>query len=588
MKLRYRLLLLVSVTLALAVALTTWTVSANARRAFAAVEEQRRAALVASFRREFALQGDEIARAVERLASSEAVQRMAIELAARSSDPSMYLNEAASLASAHGLDVLEIVGDDGNIVSSAQWPARFGYRHAWATAVSESDRQHAFLQSVEMPSEPALALVAIRTVEAGDRRLYLAGGRRVNESLLASIGSAAGARVLLYRNLEPGFSSQQLIDAAGKVPDANRLEPLISRVRLLDREGTERVEWPDGPETFQGIPLAGSSGAVLGVLLVGSSGRELNALVSGIRSSGLLFGGLGIALGLVLSWIVASRVTGPVEELAAGARAVAGGDWNVRVDVNAGGEVRQLADAFNTMTTELVDQRERLVQAERVASWREIARRLAHELKNPLFPLRITVENLQRAKTSAPGEFDEVFEESTRTLVAELNNLNGIISRFGDFAKMPTPRLEDVALNALVTDVMKLFEAQLTAPGRPAIKARRDLDERVTTVRADPEQLGRALRNLLLNAIDAMPSGGAVTVRTVARGRAVQLQVADTGQGLTAEEAGRLFTPYYTTKQHGTGLGLAIVQSVVSDHHGKITVESAPGRGTTFSIELPA
>jgi signal transduction histidine kinase len=105
-------------------------------------------------------------------------------------------------------------------------------------------------------------------------------------------------------------------------------------------------------------------------------------------------------------------------------------------------------------------------------------------------------------------------------------------------------------------------------------------------VSADPEQMTRVLRNLILNAIDAMPQGGTLTVRTQARDGGVRLEVADTGQGLTPEECERLFTPYYTTKTHGTGLGLAIVQSVVSDHHGRISVASQPGRGTTFRLEL--
>jgi signal transduction histidine kinase len=113
-----------------------------------------------------------------------------------------------------------------------------------------------------------------------------------------------------------------------------------------------------------------------------------------------------------------------------------------------------------------------------------------------------------------------------------------------------------------------------------------DLDTTAGTIRADAEQLGRAILNLLLNAMDAMPNGGRLTVRTRGTGGHIRLDVSDTGQGLTDEEKGRLFTPYYTTKQHGTGLGLAIVQAVVADHAGRIWVESAPGRGATFHIEL--
>jgi nitrogen fixation/metabolism regulation signal transduction histidine kinase len=239
------------------------------------------------------------------------------------------------------------------------------------------------------------------------------------------------------------------------------------------------------------------------------------------------------------------------------------------------------------MTRELSDQRERLVQAERVAAWRELARRLAHELKNPLFPLQITVENLLRAKEQNPEQFEEVFRESACTLLAEIANLRGIVQRFSDFARMPAPELQPVRLNEVAEHVLKLLEPQLTAPGRAPIRVKAELDPELPVIQADRELMNRALQNLVLNAIDAMPSGGTLVLRTSHRDGAVTLAVSDTGAGLTREECERLFTPYYTTKQHGTGLGLAIVQSVVSDHHGKITVESEPGRGSTFRIELP-
>jgi len=171
--------------------------------------------------------------------------------------------------------------------------------------------------------------------------------------------------------------------------------------------------------------------------------------------------------------------------------------------------------------------------------------------------------------------------------VAELSNLRAIIGRFSDFAKMPPPELEEVEVNAKVREVMKLFDAQLRGEGRAGVTTAMDLHEGDLRIHVDPEQLGRALRNLVLNALDAMPNGGAITLRTRASEAGARIEVSDTGQGLTAEECSRLFTPYYTTKQHGTGLGLAIVQSVVSDHHGRIWVESKPGCGATFVIDLP-
>jgi signal transduction histidine kinase len=150
---------------------------------------------------------------------------------------------------------------------------------------------------------------------------------------------------------------------------------------------------------------------------------------------------------------------------------------------------------------------------------------------------------------------------------------------------MPTPQFEPVQLNDLVRATLKLFDAQLAAAGN--IRREVQLDPNLSSIEADPEPLKRVLQNLVLNAMDAMPNGGPLRLNTRQYNSTVILEVADTGQGLTKEECDRLFTPYYTTKHHGTGLGLAIVQSVVSDHGGTISVESQPGRGATFRIELP-
>jgi nitrogen fixation/metabolism regulation signal transduction histidine kinase len=291
----------------------------------------------------------------------------------------------------------------------------------------------------------------------------------------------------------------------------------------------------------------------------------------------------GILIGIVLAWWATARVTRPVRALAETAQKVAAGNWGVTVDQPSEDEIGQLAKAFNRMTAELVAQRERLLQAERVAAWRELARRLAHELRNPLFPLQLTVENMRQAHETAPGEFEEVFREGTDTLLVELSNLKQIIARFSDFAKMPAPEMHPVQLNEVAANTVKLFEPQLA---QARIQCSTALDPQLPIIAADAEQLARVLRNLILNAIDAMPLGGALTIRTEARNGGVRLEISDTGQGLTPEECERLFTPYYTTKTHGTGLGLAIVQSVVSDHHGRISVESQPGKGTCFRIDL--
>jgi signal transduction histidine kinase len=165
--------------------------------------------------------------------------------------------------------------------------------------------------------------------------------------------------------------------------------------------------------------------------------------------------------------------------------------------------------------------------------------------------------------------------------------LKAIVGRFSDFAKMPQPELSSVNLNEIVRTVVKLFEGQFSAVGRPAITPELHLEDGLPLIQADATLLHRAIENLVLNAMDAMPAGGVLMLRTAHKDGEVTLEISDTGTGLTPEESERLFTPYYTTKQHGTGLGLAIVQAVVADHGGRISVESETGVGTSFHIDLP-
>ena len=194
-----------------------------------------------------------------------------------------------------------------------------------------------------------------------------------------------------------------------------------------------------------------------------------------------------------------------------------------------------------------------------------------------------------RAKEKSPEMFEEVFREGTATLLDEINNLKAIIGSFSEFSRMPQPQRHPTQVNDVVRSVLRVFHAQLRVNDneKNQILVRAELADTLPEISADSDLLHRALQNLVLNAIDAMPQGGELTIRTASLGDLVELSVSDTGSGLTQEECGRLFTPYYTTKQHGTGLGLAIVQSVVSDHGGKISVESTKEKGTRFRIELP-
>jgi nitrogen fixation/metabolism regulation signal transduction histidine kinase len=303
-----------------------------------------------------------------------------------------------------------------------------------------------------------------------------------------------------------------------------------------------------------------------------------------IRNIALGVAGIGILFAVAASLWIAARISAPIEQLARAAAAVAAGDWDTHVDIRARDEVGVLARSFNHMTNELASQRDRLVQSERVAAWRELARRLAHELKNPLFPLQITVENMLRARKLPRVQFDEVFAESCSTLQSEIANLRAIVARFSDFSKMPDPKLERMDARDAVRRVIALYT--------PALEERKiDIGTAITQdqlpILADSELLHRALSNLVLNAMDAMPEGGTLTISASRSLDTARIGVADTGPGLTPEECERLSTPYFTTRTHGTGLGLAIAQSVVTDHRGRIFVEAPDSGGARFIVVLP-
>lgn len=589
MSLRTRLVLLSVISISVCVALVTWIATLRMRKAFETADAQHTSALISQFQQEFQRRGHEVESKLDGIASREAVVRIAVEATRPQPDYSLFVDEARTLAEAHHLDFLELVAQDGTIISSAQWPARFGYKEDWVTRAADWGAQGAFLRREELQDGPALGLIAVRLVRIDEATVYVVGGIRLDRKFLASLVLPTGMRALLYSNTGRGFSPQLLEDASGPVANVTPLQPFIEELQSNPREISKVISWPHASsETVQAFPLRGRDNELMAILLVASSRHDLLELELRLRKTAFTVGGIGVLVGLILSLWTAAHVTRPIKKLAGAAAEVSGGDWETKVAVSSHDEVGKLADAFNQMTTHLIEQRERLVQTERVAAWRELARRLAHELKNPLFPLQITIENLLRAREADPEQFDETFRESTTTLLAELANLKAIVGRFSDFAKMPAPQFQDVDVNELTRRALKLYEAQFSAPGRPQIKAAADFAADPGVVQADPDLLHRAVSNLILNAMDAMPNGGTLTVRTSGDNQTVKIDVADTGTGLTKEECERLFTPYYTTKQHGTGLGLAIVQSVVTDHNGKISVDSEPNRGTTFHIELPA
>jgi two-component system, NtrC family, nitrogen regulation sensor histidine kinase NtrY len=591
MSFRTKLLFVVLLTIFASVSVVAYAVTYYTRSSFEAMDTQRTEALVAQFKKEFIQSGAELSHQVKNIADAGVTDRMAIDLSHPNADASLYARDAFGAAQEHGLTYVEMVNSDGVLITSVQNPAHVGQKLNWVTSVRNWNDTDAFLKKEELPDGVSLSLTVVRTNDTvADKSLYIIGGQRVDQNFLASLVLPAGMRALIYTNLDPAFTASSLLGEKIEPGQADRFAPLVEQLQKQPQPLVRTIEWTRDPadaETFHAIPLTGRNGELLGIFFVGSSRRELVQLTQEILKTSAAVAAAALFVGLLVSFWISARITKPVEELAEGAREVATGRWDTRIEVHGSDEVGQLAIAFNDMTRTLASQKERLLQTERVAAWRELARRLAHELRNPLFPMQITIENLQKARRLDAKQFLEVFNESTATLKAELANLNTIVSRFSDFSKMPAPKFVRVNVNEVLRNAVRLFEPQFTAVGKPTITQEPFLTDPLPDIDADPDLLHRAFQNLVLNAMDAMPAGGTLTLRTSEQDGHVRIEVADTGKGLTQEECKRLFTPYYTTKQMGTGLGLAIVQSVISDHHGNISVTSEEGRGTTFRIDLP-
>jgi two-component system, NtrC family, nitrogen regulation sensor histidine kinase NtrY len=225
-----------------------------------------------------------------------------------------------------------------------------------------------------------------------------------------------------------------------------------------------------------------------------------------------------------------------------------------------------------------------LIRAQKVAAWREVARRLAHEIKNPLTPIQLSAERLRRHFSAAPPQSKALVDECTTTIVGEVESLKGLVDEFSQFARMPSPRTVPTDVGQLITDTLALYRGLFTnvtieqrfAPGVPL-------------VRLDADQIRRVIINLVDNAIEATRRAGHIVVETGTdpSNGVVRIVVADDGPGIPASERDKLFLPYYSTKGRGSGLGLAIVRRIIAEHGGSIEVGGNAPRGTRFTIELP-
>jgi two-component system, NtrC family, nitrogen regulation sensor histidine kinase NtrY len=294
-----------------------------------------------------------------------------------------------------------------------------------------------------------------------------------------------------------------------------------------------------------------------------------------------------ILLSILVSFLLSEEIIRPIVNLEDATRRVAEGDYSFRILARSKDELYILIRSFNKMVSELERSRKEILQTEKVTAWQEIAQRMAHEIKNPLTPIRLSAERILRKYKNQQEDLGTALENGISAIIREVDNLTRLLAEFRDFAKVQPLELERVRLRELVEETVSVYDASYPGTSMETEEVPEEI-----LIKVDRKQLGRVLGNLFKNAIEAMDGKGTLFVRAdlVMKGdlKYARIQIQDTGSGIEADHYGQVFNPYFTTKKKGTGLGLSIVERIIFDHGGEIWFESESGTGTTFFIDLPA
>jgi nitrogen fixation/metabolism regulation signal transduction histidine kinase len=288
-----------------------------------------------------------------------------------------------------------------------------------------------------------------------------------------------------------------------------------------------------------------------------------------------------LAAGLGAS--VAGRIADPVARLTRATRQIAAGDLDVRIAADTADELRRLVDDFNSMAETLVAQRAALARTNQIKAWNEMARQVAHEIKNPLTPIQLAAEHLQHVHEDRGRPLGRVMDQCLQMILGQVRLLRQIASEFSNFAGEPTPRPEPVDVAALLRTVIDPYRQGLASRVRFDIA----LPAHLPSVWADRTLLARAFTNLVENAVQAMPEVGHLAIQGEAGATHLTLRLVDTGVGMDEDAQARAFEPFFSTKTGGSGLGLANARRNIEVGGGSVTIESAPGRGTTVTVILP-
>jgi two-component system nitrogen regulation sensor histidine kinase NtrY len=469
------------------------------------------------------------------------------------------------------LDYLAVVSPDGKILARGHDPGLFGDNVSGDPVFAEAlgGQKVQSLAKIHDSGEDVLTVLSMVPIWYDNRELIgvIAGGTSLDERFCRNLRDLSGAEILLTE---------------GNVLLAKTIAGQQDEMRIyLQDKQTFRTRLQGLWYTFSRYPLKDYSGNKVADLLMGVSTQDLDLLFSNMR---IIYGGFaigGFILAIIFGYLLSSGFTRPIEQLTWAADRLASGDFSARVQYFGRGELANLIDTFNDMAADLEDYRRKLIESERIAAFSMMARKVAHEIKNPLTPIRIAIEDLRRAQEASDPNFNSVFMQSTKTVLEEVTSLTRIVDEFSEFAKFPSPKLALDDLNNIVQTALPFFSKQ-TECGLLHV----DLSRKELPIMADQDQVKRAIVNLVKNGLEAIPPTGRVVLRTVRTEKSAVLIVSDNGPGLPQNIRQNLFTPYMTTKSGGSGLGLVIVKKIISEHDGKIKIADQTTGGTAAIIEL--
>ena len=477
----------------------------------------------------------------------------------------------ADLLNSAGYDFVQLSDDAGNVVFSSP-----GVK----LAISDTETRPEWILSAEIKGRPALLGGARRHFPLGGKPYSIIVANSVDGTLFGPPSKHTSLDARVYPIVDGVLRYDANVEA-----DREPITVPSDTLQALIQRGANGVvlDSGDGVITTAFAGLYGPSGDLLGVIVCRLSGAT--AAFEEVGQWGF-FAGLALIAGtlaLIVAIFISSRITRPLRALTDGVRLVAGGDYGARVQEDGGRELAELGSGFNAMAEQL--DRLKCMEAEmrqkqQFAAFGEAAAVIAHEIRNPLGIIKTSSQVVRMKSRLAPTE-----DRMIGFVLEEVRRIDNLIQDILDYVRPRELQHEPIDLRDVVSNVAEAM--------RPAL-AERGIHEVVIssaeplTVMGDRDRLHQALLNLVLNAMDAMPDGGRLRIVQERQNGLAKISIVDQGVGMAEEVRQRAFDPFFTTKTRGAGLGLAKVQTIIRDHGGSITCDTAPGRGTTFTICLTA